>query len=159
MIIRKAFENDVQDIQVLIFRNIDEVMSKMHSQKILDEIEMHTTIDNLSSQLSWKKVYIVEDKNRIVGTGSLANFGTKDHPKYSVSNLFVTPELHRKGIGTLLIKQLIGDANEKKATEIHVPSSRTGIDFYKKFGFNIDKEQPEIQNEITWMTKSLKPTY
>lgn len=156
MRIREATEEDIQDIQGLILRNIDEIMSKMHSKDVLEKIKMHTTIESLSSQLLWKKVYVVEDKDRIIATGALADFGTNNHPKYSVSNLFVLPELHLKGIGTLLIKQLIDDANEKNAFEIHVPSSRNGIEFYTKIGFEIDDEQPEIQDEITWMTKKLR---
>lgn len=159
MKIRKASEEDIQDIQVLIFRNVDEVMSKLHSKDVLEDIKTHSTIDSLSSQLQWKQVYVIEEDDQIVATGAFANFGTSEKPKYSVSNLFVVPELHRKGIGTLLMKQIIYDANEKEASDIHVPSSKTGINFYTQFGFEIDRDQPEANAEITWMTKKLKPSY
>lgn len=158
MKIRKASDKDIQDIQILIFRNVDEVMSKLHSKDVLENIKTHSTIDSLSSQLQWKQVYVIEESDKIVATGAFADFGTKEKPKYSISNLFVLPELHRKGIGTLLIKQLVNDAYKKKASDIHVPSSRTGINFYTKLGFEIDRDQPETKAEITWMTKKLKPS-
>ncbi len=42
-----------------------------------------------------------------------------------------------------------------EATTLNVPSSKTVIDFYSKLGFVIDTEQPDLIDEITWMTMSL----
>ena len=155
MKIRSATENDIGNIQALIFRNIDEVMLIVHSKNALEKVKLHTTFDVLLSQLTWKMVFVVEDENQIIATGSFANFGTNNQPKYSVSNLFVKPELHKNGIGTMLIEHLISIAKEKNAVVIHVPASRTGIAFYKKMGFETDNEQPEEIDEIIWMTKNL----
>lgn len=40
----------------------------------------------------------------------------------------------------------------------HVPSSRSGFEFYRKMGFTKDDIQDEELDEITWMTmKNLEP--
>jgi ribosomal protein S18 acetylase RimI-like enzyme len=155
MDIRKVTEKDLSSIQLLLNRNFDEIMSHYHSSDILNKFKKLNTIESLSGQLSWKQIYVVTDNKRIVGTGSFANFGTKEHPKYSVSNLYVLPELHKQGIGKIIITQLLEEAKENDPLELHVPSSRNGIGFYEKMGFKVDNEQPDIQDEITWMTRKL----
>ncbi len=152
MIIRPANKEDIVYIRLLLERNFDEVMSKHHSKEILDKFKAHNTCDNLLLQLSWKRIYVAEDNGRIIATGSFANFGTEETPKYSVSNFYVLPEFHNKGIGKLLITKLVEDAVAKNAPELHVPSSRNAVGFYNKMGFETDKEQPDLSDEITWMT-------
>ena len=51
--------------------------------------------------------------------------------------------------------QLVNDAKETGALELHVPSSRNAVGFYEKMGFSVDNVQQDIQDEITWMTKTL----
>lgn len=60
--------------------------------------------------------------------------------KYSVSNFFVKPDLHNRGIGRFLFKKIFKTTKEKKAEILHVPSSRNGIGFYEKMGFVDENE-------------------
>lgn len=152
MVIRLADENDIGSIKELLDRNFDEIISNYHTVSIVNKFKEHNSIDNLKTQLTWKKVYVADDKGRIVGTGAFANFGTESEPKYSVSNLYVLPELHRKGIGKQIMKVLLTDAEENNAHTFHVPSTRNGIRFYENSGFKVDDIQPDTGDEITWMT-------
>ena len=156
MKIREANAEDIESIKLIIDRNFDEVISQYHSAAIVNKFKEHNSVENLKSQLGWKKIYVAAEENgQVVGTGAFANFGTAESPKYSVSNLYVLPEWHRKGIGAKILEILIGDAQKRNADTLHVPSTRNGVAFYEKFGFAIDKIQPDIDDEITWMTKEL----
>jgi GNAT superfamily N-acetyltransferase len=105
--------------------------------------------------MTWKQVFVVEDEDQIVATGALADFGTSDVPKYTISMFFVRSDLHRRGIGSRLLDHLAALAAEVGATTLHVPSSRYAIPFYGHAGFAIDALQPDAEEEITWMTKPL----
>ena len=155
MELRKARINDIMQIKLLLDRNFNEVMSNSHSKTVLDKYIAHNSVESLTSQLKWKNVYVVEQDGEIIATGAFVNYGSVDVPKYSVSNLYVKPELHSTGIGRLLFNQLLQDANEINADTFHVPSSMNAIGFYEKMGFTIDEEQLEKDDEITWMTMRL----
>jgi len=156
MKIRLATENDVPEIKKLSDRCFDEVISKHHSPAVVEKDKQRNSIENLKEDLKWKVVYVADDNGKIVGTGAFADFGKEGKPKYSVSNFYVLPELHRKGIGTKIMNKLIEHAKEKRATSFHCPSARNAVPFYETFGFMVDAEQPEVEDEITWMTMSLK---
>jgi len=156
MVIRLATENDVQAIKKLSDRCFDEVISKHHSPAVVEKHKQRNSIENLKEDLKWKAVYVADDNGKIVGTGAFANFGTAGAPKYSVSNFYVLPELHRKGIGTKIMEKLIEHAEEKRASSFHCPSARNAVPFYETFGFVVDAFQPEVEDEITWMTMQVK---
>lgn len=156
MIIRKIKEDDIEEVLKIIVRNFDEIMTNYHSKDIIEKFKSHCTIDNLKHQMSWKVILVVEDNNHIVATGAVANFGTDEQPKYSISNFFVKPELHRQGIGTLLFDELRKIAIDKNVKMFHVPSSKNAISFYSSVGFSIDEDQPDLDDEITWMSMNLK---
>ena len=155
MEIRCAHDIDVESIKIIIDRNFDEIISQYHSPEIVQKFKNHNSAENLRSQLLWKKVYVATMDGEIVGTGAFANFGTVDIPKYSISNLYVLPNLHGKKVGTMIVEALLIDAKEANACNFHVPSTKNAIQFYQKHGFAIDKFQPETEDEITWMTKML----
>ncbi len=126
-------------------------MKKHHSEEVIEKFKSHNTIENLRQQMSWKDILVVEEDNEIVATGAIANFGSKQITRYSISNFFVKPELHRKGIGKALFNELKKIVVEKGAKILHVPSSRNAIEFYKGLGFKVDSLQPDVEEEITWM--------
>jgi len=118
----------------------------------MEKHKSHNSIESLQAQLGWKAVYVVEQDGDVIATGSFVNFGSAVVPKYSISNLYVKPELHSMGIGRLLFNRLFQDAKDNNAATFHVPSSMNAIGFYVKMGFTVDEEQLEYEDEITWMT-------
>lgn len=155
MNIRKIEENDIEYVSLLILRNLNEIMKKHHSDEVIEKFKSHNTIENLRQQMSWKDILVVEEDNEIVATGAIANFGSKQNTRYSISNFFVKPELHRKGIGKALFNELKKIVIEKGVKILHVPSSRNAIEFYSCIGFIIDEFQEDMQDEITWMRMNL----
>ena len=152
MFIRPANESDISDIKRLMDRNFDDVISRYHSLAVVDKFKEHNSVESLQVQLNWKKIYVAVIEGTIGGTGAFANFGTEEVPIYSVSNLFILPELHGKGIGGQILDVLINEARDNDASTFHVPSSRNAVNFYAKYGFRVDDLQPDENDEITWMT-------
>lgn len=152
MQIRLAIESDIPVIREILKRNFDEVISKDHSSEVVEKFKAHNAEETLLHQLSWKRVYVAEIDNQVVGTGAFANLTYTDKPNYCISNLYVLPEYQRKGVGCSLVKVLFNDFEKTGDFAFHVPSTRGAVAFYSKFGFTVDDIQNDIADEITWMT-------
>ncbi|NJD04815.1 MAG: GNAT family N-acetyltransferase [Ruminiclostridium sp.] len=156
MIVRKIKEQDIESVSSLMARNFDEIMSRYHSKHIIEKFKNHNTPEKVRTQMQWKEIFVVEEDNEIIATGALANFGDMENPKYSVSNFFVKPELHNRGIGKLLFRKILDTAKGKGAEVLHVPSSRNAVAFYEKIKFVQDEILNDTEDEITWMTMKVK---
>jgi ribosomal protein S18 acetylase RimI-like enzyme len=154
MTIRKLEASDIGDVSTIITRNFDEVMAKYHSKAIIETFKKYNTPEKLEIQMNWKEIYVVEE-DVILATGAVANFGSTKVPKFVISNFFVIPEAHRRGIGRKLLIHLLNIVKTKGVSTLSVPSSRTGFGFYAKMGFQKDFAQPDTADEITWMTMKL----
>jgi GNAT superfamily N-acetyltransferase len=155
MTIRPIRDEDVRCVIEIMTLNWDGVMAKHHSPEVVKKFRGEITPDWLKRQMGWKQVLVVEEGGEIVATGALANFGSPDNPRHSISQFFVRPDHHGRGIGTLLMRHLIGRARASGIRDLHVPSSRNAVSFYQKAGFVVDAAQPDLDDEITWMTKNI----
>jgi N-acetylglutamate synthase-like GNAT family acetyltransferase len=155
MIIRLIEEKDVETVSNLIIRNFDEVMSKYHSKEIIEKYKSHSTPEHLISQMKWKEIYVVDMDWEVVATGALADFGSEECPRFSISNFFIKPELQKHGIGRALFNKLYDRAKEGKHQRLNVPSSRNAVSFYAKMGFNVDEVQDCEADEITMMSMNI----
>ena len=68
---------------------------------------------------------------------------------------FVEPQKHSNGIGKLLFKHILEIVKDKKIKCLHVPSSRTGFEFYKNIRFAKVNVQDDGLDEIIWMTMNI----
>lgn len=152
MKIRKMESKDVTVVADLIRKNFDEIMSQYHLNGVIEKFKNLNTPEKLLTQMNWKEIFVLKINDEVVATGALANFDNEETPKYSISNLFIKPELHGKGIGRKLIEHLFEVVKGKNVKELHVPSSRNAVKFYEKMGFVQDSEQKDLDDEITWMT-------
>lgn len=152
MKIRRIVEEDLTQVAEIIRRNFDEVMVKHHSPAIIEEFKTHNTREKLLGQMHWKTIFVVEDESSVIATGAIANFGSENEPKVSISNFYVLPERQHQGLGRLLFQHLLKEVREKGVDKFHVPSSRNAVSFYETMGFVIDGNQPDEAEEITWMT-------
>jgi GNAT superfamily N-acetyltransferase len=148
-------DSDVDAAVELTLANYDGVLAEHHSAEVLAGLRAELTPEFFRDQMTWKQVFVAEDEGQVVATGALADFGTSDAPKYTVSMFFVRSDLHRHGIGSRLLDHLTAAAVETGADKLHVPSSHNAIPFYVHAGFAVDTLQPDAEQEITWMTKPL----
>ena len=155
MLIRPMSEGDVAAVVDLTLANYDGVLAKHHTAGILAGFRADITPQFFREQLAWKQVFAVEEAGEVVATGALADFGTPDEPRYTVSQFYVCSDLHGRGIGRRLLEHLVATTRELGVDSLHVPSRRNAIPFYRHAGFSVDVLQPDAATEITWMTMPL----
>ena len=155
--IRRATLEDIEEIAAIMADNFDGAMPE-HSLPVREFCKQHSSADRLRQEFSWREMYVAGNiAGHLGSTGSLVDFGRQGHPRICLSNFFVRPELHGKGLGRQLLHFLVDTARQRKLRQLQVPSSRTGLEFYRHFGFTVDAVQPpeDVALEITWMTKVL----
>ena len=155
MKIRPIIEKDIPIVVDLMLQNYDKVMPNYHSPGILEKSRLKVTYDQIRAQMKWKQIFVVESEGEVIATAALANFGTPEIPKHSVSNVFVKIDHQNQGIGKLLMEHLFHSARNNDVKLLHVPSSLNAISFYQNVGFIKNEDQPDSADEITWMTKVL----
>jgi GNAT superfamily N-acetyltransferase len=155
VLIRRLQESDIDAVVGLTRGNYDGVLAEYHSATVLAAFRAEITPQALREQMTWKRMFVVEEAGQVIATGSLADFGTPGEPRHVVSQFSVRRDLHRRGVGTRLLDHLVETAREAGADSLHVPSSRNAIPFYAHAGFTVDGLQPDEAVEITWMSLPL----
>jgi GNAT superfamily N-acetyltransferase len=156
MLIRSMKGDDVDAVVELAQANYDGVMARHHTAEILAGFRGDLTPRFFREQMAWKQVLVALEAGEVVATGALADYGSPDEPKHTVSQFYVRSDLHRHGIGSRLLTRLIEIARDVDANSLHVPSSRNAVPFYEHAGFVVDALQPDAAIEITWMTMPLR---
>jgi GNAT superfamily N-acetyltransferase len=156
MLIRRMRECDIKLVVELTLLNYDGVLAGHHSADVIAGLRAEVTPESLREQMAWKQVFVVEDAGEVVATGALADFGTPEAGMYTVSQFYVRPDLHGRGIGERLLAHIVRTALDAGASRLHVPSSRNAIPFYRRAGFVVDATQPDTAIEITWMSMPLR---
>ena len=104
------------------------------------------TLEQQKSILEDKKtkgfpVIIAEIDNDVVGFGMYSEFRFREAYKFTVEHsVYVNQNFHGKGIGKILLQELINRAKEQKLhTMIAVidEENQSSIEFLEKFGFKI----------------------
>jgi ribosomal protein S18 acetylase RimI-like enzyme len=107
-------------------------------QKLADvQLRVHSII-NASGAHERALGYIATIDGEIVGFGQMTRWGKRGE----ISNLIVHPEWRSRGIGTTLIRRLIGVARENELTEVEIgvaESNPRAMALYRRLGFRDDR--------------------
>lgn len=90
--------------------------------------------DKVRQIAGYAHMYVFEADGRIVGTGSVSSYWGSETESILLS-IFVLPEYHGKGIGTVIINTLEKDELFLRTKRIEIPASITAAEFYRKFGY------------------------
>lgn len=71
------------------------------------------------------------DKEKVVGYSRITNFNGKG----KITNVAVSPEYLRRGIGLKMLKEHIAKAKENNMNRLYLNSRLDTVGFYKKVGF------------------------
>ena len=113
--------------------------------------EIETLFSELSPQALLQRAqqahfYVVCDGERIVGSGAIAPFWGSETESILLT-IFVLPDYQGKGIGTEIIKTLEQDEYALRAKRIEIPASITGVEFYRKLGYDYKDGVKELDQE------------
>lgn len=134
--LRPATTNDLEGILAIVNHNI------LYSTALYDY-----NVKSMEYMQQWFKekqeagwpVIVADIKGKVAGYGTYGTFRTKDGYKYTVEHsVYVNEEYHGKGIGKMLLANLITLAAKQGMHSMIAgidAENKGSIEFHKKFGF------------------------
>jgi predicted N-acetyltransferase YhbS len=126
-IIRPAHQADAEDISTVIVSALRETNADDYSPEIIARVEQSFSAAAVRRLIESRTVFVATRNGEIVGTASLDG--------KVVRTVFVSPAVHRQGIGTQLMAEIEQTARTRGIAVLTVPSSVTAERFYSGLGF------------------------
>jgi ribosomal protein S18 acetylase RimI-like enzyme len=138
IVLRRAKEKDIESIQDLANRTwyiaYGEIISLEQIQYMLEKMYNK---GELLSQLEEGHLFLIAEEDGI--DLGFAGFSVLDSSNgiYKLHKLYVLPETHGRGIGKLLMNEVVNLAKREggSALQLNVNRNNKAADFYKKAGF------------------------
>ena len=146
MIIRRIEPEDAGNVSALIVRTLREVNTKDYSREYIENDVQKLQPKDILERAKWTHFYVVCDEDKIVGCGAIGPYWGKVDES-SLFTIFVLPEYHGQGIGRKIIDTLEKDELFTRAERIEIPASITGVEFYRKFGYDYKNGVRELNDE------------
>jgi len=156
LIIDRFQESQAEEVAKLIKRNLLEIISKYYpAEYVTDLIAEHSAISILRKALT-QYVFVATENGEVVGTGSLADYGTAEMPSYYGTAIFVSPDFQSRGVGRQLMNKVEAQAREMGAEKLTVRAAVNARGFYEKLGYvyRDDSALPDDRGNFV-MEKSL----
>jgi predicted N-acetyltransferase YhbS len=126
--IRLARADDAAAISSLILRALHEVNIRDYGPALIAEQSNNWTVDSVVAKMQNRITYVAVDDNDIVGT---AGFDGQQ-----ARTVFVRPDRHKLGIGSLLMQTVEALAIEGGLHQLSLLSSITAQGFYQRLGYS-----------------------
>ena len=142
ILLRKAKEQDIEAIQNIAnstwYNTYADYLSAEQIEYMLDKMYDKGV---LLYQLQEGQIFLIaEEAQRDVG---FAGFSVSDRESncYKLHKLYVLPEMHGRGVGKLLLNEVVSQVRNLggKSLELNVNRNNKAADFYKAAGFEIKK--------------------
>lgn len=144
--VRKYKDSDAEEIADLLIRNFREVNSRDYSGEEIDEMVRTHDAEWVRQIAGYAHMYVFCRKEEIVAVGSISSFWGSETESILLT-VFVMPKLHGKGIGRMIIRTLENDELFIRADRIEIPASITGVEFYRKLGYDYKNGIKELDGE------------
>ena len=135
MHIRKFAETDAKEVSDLIIRTLMISNTKDYPAEMMAELTRRMQPGDILERARWTHFYVAEENNVIVGCGAIGPYWDKTDES-SLFTIFVLPEYQGRGIGRRIVETLEKDEYALRAKRIEIPASITGLEFYKKLGYD-----------------------
>ena len=100
-------------------------------QRLMDEPEL---IDLDPEMIARNEVFVAEEDGEVLGFATIVAHEGNDA---ELDGIFVEPAAWRRGIGTLLLRQIEREAHAWQASRLHVIANRQVAGFYTANGFTV----------------------
>lgn len=134
IIIRRFREEDAERVSGLIIRTLRTSNSKDYSPEEIAATEKQMQPENISQRAGWTHFYVAEKDDKIIGCGAIGSYWGSE-TESSLFTIFVSPEYQGKGVGRKIVETLEQDEYFLRAKRIEIPASVTGVEFYRKLGY------------------------
>ena len=135
MLIRKFAEADAKEVSDLIIRTLMISNTKDYPAEMMAELTRRMQPEDILERARRTHFYVAEENNVRVGCGAIGPYWDKTDES-SLFTIFVLPEYQGRGIGRRIVETLEKDEYALRAKRIEIPASITGLEFYKKLGYD-----------------------
>lgn len=155
VISRRFRQEDAEEVSTLITRNFIEVNSKDYGIKAMQKLVEEYNAAKIMSIAEYAHMYVFEWNKQIVGVGAISSYWGSETESILLT-IFVLPEYHGKGIGRIIIHTLESDELYTRATRVEIPSSITGTEFYRRFGYDYKNGVKKLDEEGHYRLEKFK---
>ena len=155
MNIRRFKEEEAKEVSDLLRKTIRISNTKDYPLQLMELLIETETPEHVLERASWTHFYVAEDEGKIVGCGAIGPFWGKEDES-GLFTIFVLPEYQGKGVGRAIIETLEKDEYFLRAKRIEIPSSITGCQFYRKFGYDYKNGIAEVDEEHVYRLEKFR---
>ncbi|HEX3006492.1 MAG TPA: GNAT family N-acetyltransferase [Bacteroidales bacterium] len=124
--------------------------SLAYKEKLRGELELFFT--NSMNEGSFFAVVAEYEENALAFGGMVirkipGDFSRPTYKEADILNMYTIPEARRKGISSLILKNLLIEAQQLGITKVSLHTSKDGEQLYRKFGFK-DPVFPVLELDI-----------
>ena len=131
----------------MILRALRETNAKDYPADVIERVASNFDPSAVLALISKRKVFVAVVALEIVGTASLDG--------KSVRTMFVSPHAQGRGLGRLLMGEVVRAAFESRVKVLEVPSTVTAEPFYAKLGFKAVRDNYHGKERTIIMERSL----
>ncbi len=126
MKIRQAVADDLSTVRKIVQSTIARVYSAFYPDDVVRYFLGMQSDDEILKDLESGGVYILEEEGAAIGTGTVRG--------NEIFRVFVLPEFHHRGFGTLIMRELEGIVS-RTSRSVRLDSSLPGYGLYLKLGY------------------------
>lgn len=152
---RRFRREDAEEVSKLIIRNLLEVNSKDYGREAMQKLADGYHGAKVISIADSAHMYVLEWNGQIVGVGAISSYFGSETESMLLS-IFVLPEHHGKGIGRTIMNILESDEWYNRAERIEIQASITGVEFYRRFGYDYKNGVKELNEEWLYCLEKFK---
>ena len=146
MLIRRFVPEDAQAVSELIIKTMRVSNARDYSTEDMETLIQHQRSEDVLQKASRTHFYVAENEGAIIGCGAIGpNWGSKEES--CLFTIFVAPDRQGQGIGRSIVEVLERDEYALRAKRIEVPASITGLEFYRKLGYDYKDGKREPDEE------------
>lgn len=140
ILLRKGKEADIESIQDIAYRTWPQAYSSLISQEQIDYMleKMYNKGELLSQFQQGYTFLMAEEDDEDLGFAVFSIIDSLNHI-YKLHKLYVLPAAHGKGLGKLLINEVVNLARRAGGVslELNVNRENKAVTFYKGAGFTV----------------------
>ena len=155
MKIRLFQQGDAAEVASLVARTLQESNSPDYSAEYIEDTIASHSAEVLIERAKEGHMYVVCDKERIVGCGAIAGYWGSQIESILLT-IFVLSEYQGKGIGRKIIHTLEQDEYFLRAKRIEIPASITAVEFYRKMGYDYKNGIAELDDEQVYRLEKFR---
>ena len=145
MNIRRFEEKDAAELSQLIHTTLKISNGKDYTPEEIGILMTQLSPEALVERAQQGHFYVACDGDKLIGSGCISPFWGSETESILLT-IFVLPGYQGKGIGRQIIQTLEQDEFALRADRIEIPASKTGVEFYRKQGYDYKNGVKELED-------------